>query len=171
MTYDPSRLTVELVPSTAWWSNVRSNVSRSEWEKCKAYSKAKTNGVCIICSGRGQEQGWRYATEAHEIWDYDDDRQVQTLVDIVPLCPLCHQCKHLGRTRAVSNLQQWIRVVGHLQKVNRWPDWKVEKYINLVFQIWEVRSSMQWELDISFLETEVGLALPATVDREVGPRA
>ena len=27
------KLTIELVPSTAWYSNVRSNVSKEEWDK------------------------------------------------------------------------------------------------------------------------------------------
>jgi hypothetical protein len=162
MQQDHPRLTVELVPRTAWWSNVRSNVSRSEWEKCKRYAKAKSTldgqPVCAICSGSGLEQGRKYPVEAHEIWHYDDDRQIQTLVDIIPLCPRCHQCTHLGRTRETSNPRQWAEVIEHLQEVNGWPDWKVERYVLLMFKIWEVRSQMQWSLDVSFLE-RIGIPL------------
>ena len=147
-------LTVELVPATCWWSNVRSNVSRAEWEVCKAYSKTKTKGCCIVCGGKGS----RYATEAHEIWHYDDARGIQTLIDIIPLCPMCHQVKHLGRTREFGTKRQWERVIRHLQKTNDWPDWKVEKAVILAFQIWELRSQREWKLDVSFLTT-IGIDL------------
>lgn len=142
-------LTCELVPKTAWWSNVRSNVSRADWEKCKTYSKSKTAGVCIICGGVGD----RWPTEAHEIWGYDDARKIQTLVDIWPLCTPCHQVKHLGRTRAVSNLQQWTRVIEHMLRVNRWDGALLEEYVDHVFDVWERRSRYEWTLDISFLDT------------------
>lgn len=147
------RLSIELVPATAWWENVRSNVTKAEWEKCKAYAKAKTGGRCIVCDGSGLTQGRGYAVDAHEVWAYDDEKQVQTLVDIVPLCPMCHACKHLGRTREVSSPEQWARVIDHFQRVNRWSDQRVEQYILLVFHIWEMRSSVKWELDVSFLST------------------
>jgi hypothetical protein len=142
-----------LVPATAWWKNVRSHVSRADWEKCKAYARAKTNGKCIICHSTGRIQGYRYDVEAHEIWAYDDDNQVQTLVDIIPLCPLCHQCKHLGRTRAVSDPEHWARIIAHFMNTNGWTGYRTEKYIEKVFQIWELRSQLDWELDVSFLDS------------------
>lgn len=164
------RLSCELVPRSAWWSNVRSNISRAEWEKCKAYSKTKTNGVCIICGGTGD----RWPTEAHEIWSYDDEYRLaegdvldvglQTLVDIWPLCTLCHRVKHLGRTRATSTPEQWARVIEHMQRVNVWDDATLERYIALQFQIWEIRSEMTWELDVSFLDT-IGVEVPKITDR------
>lgn len=163
---DGPLLSVELVPSTAWWANVRSNVSRADWEKCKDYSKSKTNGVCIICGGVGE----RWATEAHEIWRYDvrqgehrdptapeeeiiREAGIQTLVDIWPLCTMCHRVKHLGHTRQNADLALWTRVIEHLQGVNQWPGHVVEAYVVEAFRIWEIRSTMRWELDISFLNT------------------
>lgn len=149
------RLSCELVPSTAWWSNVRSEVSRAEWEKCKAYSKTKTNGTCIICGGVGD----RWPTEAHEIWEYADDRFIQTLVDIWPLCTVCHQVKHLGRTRQVSNPEQWARVIEHMQRVNGWSDVELERYVLSVFEKHRWRSQFRWTLDLRFLAT-IGLEVP-----------
>jgi hypothetical protein len=31
----PTRLTVELVPSTCWYTNVRSNVSKAVWDRLR----------------------------------------------------------------------------------------------------------------------------------------
>lgn len=153
----PGRLSLELVPRTAWWQNVRSHVSAKDWEKCKRYARAKTpGGCCYICGQTGYDQGRNYPSEAHEIWSYDDERQIQTLVDIVPLCPRCHQCKHLGRARMHASPQQWARLIDHFQQVNEWSDGKVERYVMLAFQIWDIRSTMKWTLDISFLE-ELGI--------------
>jgi hypothetical protein len=134
-TYNPAPLAVELVPRTAWWSNVRSNVTRAEWEKCKRYAKGLTGGVCKICGQVGQAQG-----------------------DIWPLCPRCHQCKHMGHSRATMNFDQWSELINHFKQVNEWPDWKIEKYLELCFNIWELRSRMQWSLDVSFLTT-IGIDL------------
>lgn len=145
------RLSVELIPETAFWKNVRSNVTRAEWRKCQAYARAKTDGGCIICGQRGREQGRNYDTECHEVFDYDEDEGVQTLVDIIPICPTCHAVKHLGRTREVASEAEWERVLIHLQRVNDWPDWKTEKYVVLQFQIWRARSMIDWKLDLGLL--------------------
>lgn len=148
-------LRIELVPRSAWWQNVRSHVSRKDWEKCKQYARAKTaDGSCIICGSSGYEQGRNYPSEAHEIWGYDDETSTQTLVDIIPLCPLCHQCKHLGHTRQHASPDHWATVIEHLQSVNRWTDEQTLSAVELAFAIWDLRSQVpRWHLDIGFLKT------------------
>lgn len=152
-----SRLSVELVPSTAWWSNVRSNVSRREWEICKRFVRERSGGRCEICGGRGS----RWPVECHEIWGYDDDRQLQTLVDLIALCPSCHEVKHIGRALAVGN---GPRAIAHLCHVNGWSPHHAESYIEVQLEIWSLRSTHAWALDISFLQT-LGIEPPATIDR------
>lgn len=146
------KLTLELVPATSWWTNVRSEISRSEWEKCKNYSKAKTDGRCIICNSTGLSQGRNYATEAHEVWAYDDTNKIQTLVDIIPLCPRCHMAKHLGRTRALNDPRLWAEIIQHFMDVNEMYDERVDEYLLDAFYVYERRSQHTWKLDISFLE-------------------
>lgn len=141
-----SLLSVELVPATCWYTNVRSNVSRRDWERCKDFVKARSGGRCEVCGGRGS----RYPVDCHEIWEYDDERQIQTLVGLIALCPACHEVKHLGRAMQVGNGD---RAVAHLMKVNGWNEDAAERYCMLVFRIWEMRSQYEWELDISFLNT------------------
>lgn len=147
-----SRLSIELVPSTAWWTNVRSNVTRAQWEICKEYTRQKSGGVCEICGGRGP----KWATEAHEVWHYDDlweagDRPGrQTLVDLIALCPDCHSTKHIGHSKAMG-LKKFERAFNHLCAVNGWTPEHAERYVINQFKIWEIRSNYPWELDISFL--------------------
>lgn len=139
-----SRLSVELVPETAWWTNVRSNVPRKDWEKCKAFVRERSGNRCEICGGRGR----RWPIECHEIWHYDDDNQVQTLVDLIALCPPCHEVKHIGHADVRGNFQYAFR---HLMKVNEWQEDHAALYLAKVFEIWRMRSQMPWKLDITYL--------------------
>lgn len=142
--WDPSKLTVELVPKTAWWSNVRSNVTRTEWERCKNYVKRRSGSKCEICGGVGK----RYPVDCHEVWFYDDEKQIQTLVDLIALCPPCHEVKHFGRAQALGFGE---RALEHLCRVNGWSMERAVKYVTLQSQIWALRSRYPWELDVSFL--------------------
>lgn len=157
-----SRLSVELVPSTAWWSNVRSNVTRKEWEICKDYVKTRSgNGDpkqarCEICGGRGT----RYPVDCHEIWHYDDQAQLQTLVGLIALCPPCHEVKHIGRAMVLGNLDRALR---HLATVNGWSLQHADEYVALQLEIHSLRSTHEWSLDLTLL---VGLGIhPVVKDR------
>lgn len=138
------KLEIELVPQTCWYSNVRTNVSKREWEICKDYTKEQSGGKCQICGGRGR----RWATEAHEIWDYDDERMIQMLVGLIALCPQCHEVKHIGRAEIVGN---GPRALAHLAKVNGWTIPAAEQYLRWAGELWALRSQEQWTLDITFL--------------------
>lgn len=137
-------LVVELVPKSCWWSNVRSNVSKADWEICKRFVRSRSGDRCEICGGRGA----KWPVECHEIWDYDDDNMVQTLVGLVALCPDCHEVKHLGRAEAVGNCD---RAIKHLARVNGWSIDQAEQYAAWAFELWSLRSEETWTLDITFL--------------------
>ena len=139
------QLEVELVPSTCWWSNVRSNVSRRDWEICKTFVRRRSGNRCEICGGRGS----RWPIECHEIWSYDDDEHIQTLVGLIALCPSCHECKHIGRAMKYGN---GARALEHLARVNGWSLEDAAHYLELCLELWSIRSTYEWELDISFLE-------------------
>ena len=139
------KLTIELVPETAWFSNVRSQVSKKEWDILRKDSYVKANNLCEICGGKGR----RHPVECHEVWHYDDDKKIQTLVRLISLCPSCHQVKHIGLAKVRGRYKQALT---HLAKVNQWQISKAEKYVNDQFQIWLQRSQFEWTLDISFLK-------------------
>lgn len=141
------KLTIELVPSTAWYSNVRSNVSQAEWDVLRKECYKKAGHVCEICSGRGP----KHPVECHEIWEYDDDACTQTLGGLIALCPSCHSTKHFGFAR-VSGKEKEAKL--HLMKVNGLTEEQADKYIEEVFMIWEERSKYDWTLDISFLNKD-----------------
>ena len=78
-----TKLTIELVPSTSWFNNVRSQVSAQEWDIIRHIVYAKANNICEICGGKGN----KHAVECHEIWEYDDKEHIQKLIGMIALCP------------------------------------------------------------------------------------
>ena len=140
---DKFKLTVELVPKSCHYSNVRSEVSRKEWDKIRKHCYALANNKCEICGGKGK----KHPVECHEVWDYAEG--VQTLVRMISLCPPCHEVKHLGLAQLRGNLK---RATNHFCKVNKCNEETAYRYFAEVFDEWAERSRQDWALDISYLD-------------------
>ena len=139
------KLTIELVPQSCWYSNVRSNVSKAEWDKLRTASYRKAGFKCEICGGKGP----KWPVECHEVWHYDEENKIQKLVRMIALCPSCHEVKHIGLARIKGNFN---RAVKHLMKVNNMTEQDAMDYIETAFRVWSERSKYNWELDITFLD-------------------
>lgn len=139
------KLTIELVPKTSWFSNVRSNVSDKEWDTIRRAAYKKANYRCEICGGKGT----RHPVECHEIWEYNDKKNIQKLVRTIALCPNCHKVKHIGLNGRDENIE-W------LAKVNKWDIDTANDYVDYVFSVWKTRSWKEWTLDLSWIKQEFG---------------
>jgi hypothetical protein len=145
MTIDSTpRLTIELVPRTCWFSNVRDQVSRADWDRIRRQVYERAGKCCEVCTGRGR----RHPVECHEVWEYDETAQVQRLVRMIALCPACHEVKHIGLAGLKGRGEQ---ASAHLAKVNGWTPQATARYIDQAFAIWEERSGRTWSLDVSAL--------------------
>lgn len=138
-------LTIELVPKTSWYQNVRSHVSKEEWDKLKRLTFSRAGYRCEICGGRGR----RWPVECHEIFVYNDEQHIQKLAGLLALCPACHEVKHIGLAGLRGKANQ---AKAHLAKVNNWSLEDAELYIEGCFELWHRRSSHGWQLDLSYLE-------------------
>jgi hypothetical protein len=141
-------LTIELVPKTAWFSNLRSELTPSQWTTCKNFVRKRSGDRCEICGGRGP----RWPVECHEIWNYVDVTRVQRLDGLIALCPDCHMVKHIGMAEVRGLMPEALM---HLMKVNEWDEGDAYQYVALSFQIWAERSRYDWDLDISWLEAHL----------------
>ena len=141
LTMRPTRLTVELVPRTCWFRNVRSEVSSSDWSRLRRDILEKAGHRCEICGAGGR-------LECHEIWEYDEGKHVQRLAGLVALCQRCHEVKHIGLSEVRGHR---ARAMEHLARVNGWSREDAELYIEVVFETWHRRSGHEWTLDISWL--------------------
>jgi hypothetical protein len=144
------KLTIELVPSTSWYSNVRSNVSKTEWDRLRRNSYKKANYKCEICGESGIDQGFNHPVECHEIWEYDDIFNEQILTDLISLCPLCHKTKHIGL--AMNNGEEDM-VLEHMSKVNNISYEDAYKKVIEAFDVWKERSKKEWKINIEKLKS------------------
>lgn len=141
------RLTVELVPSTAWGENLRSILRTDMWDTLRKRSYKKAKYRCEVCAGKGP----KWPVECHEIWHYDDIHHIQTLKGLISLCPDCHAVKHLGFAHLQGRGDQ-AKV--HLGQINGWDQSTTSQYVGLVFEQWNQRSQHTWALNLDWLGTQ-----------------
>jgi hypothetical protein len=135
-------LEIELIPSTCFYSNVRTSVSKSQWDKIRKQVYSTANNTCQICNDS-------YNTlHAHEIWAYDDKKLIQILSGMICLCASCHSCKHFGFAQIQGKADEALK---HLMLINKISKKQAEQHVADSFAIWKKRSEKQWKLDISLL--------------------
>ncbi len=139
------KLTIELVPATCWFSNVRAVLTNKQWDVLKHRVYSAAYDTCEICGGIGP----KHPVECHEIWHYDDKKLIQKLVGMIALCPDCHMVKHIGLAQIQKKGDLAIK---HLMKVNKLKKTDAEKYVAECFKKWAERSQKKWKLDISHLK-------------------
>lgn len=141
------KLTIELVPSTAWYKNLRNAMPKSSWEKIRREVYAQYKYQCGICSVSG-------ILHCHELWIYDDQKHMQKLNGFIALCRLCHLVKHIGfaNVLAQDGKINFETVVDHFMRINGCDRKTFEKHKSEAFELWKRRSLYQWKLDLGEYE-------------------
>jgi len=142
------KLTIELVPKTSWFSNVRSEVTKEEWDFLRKEAYKLADYKCEICGGKGP----KWPVECHEVWSYDGEVLIQKLERLIALCPSCHEVKHIGLAQLKGNFK---RAIHHLMKINSWDYYKAVEYFDEAMMAWQGRSLFKWDLDIKWLITKL----------------
>ncbi len=135
------KLKIDLIPTTAWYSNLRNVLTKSEWDKIRKKVYKRDNYKCTICNGVGKH----HPVEAHEKWEWDFKTKEQILVEIISLCPTCHKVHHYGFNcfnRGVCEPLKW-----HFVRVNKCSVQDFENHIDESQMIWENRNRINWKLD------------------------
>jgi hypothetical protein len=141
------KLTIELVPKTSWYDNMRKVLPKSEWDKLRRKTYAEHGYRCGICEAEGR-------LNCHEIWEYDDNNHKQTLLGFIALCDLCHHVKHIGLAGILASKGQLDieRVVEHFMKVNRCERSAFEEHKKKACAQWAERSKHNWNVDLGKYE-------------------
>lgn len=137
-------LFVDLIPSTAWFSNLRSEISPSEWKSVQQKTFNLANMHCECCGGQGR----KHPVECHERFTYNSTSHVQTLISTIALCPSCHKATHFGMAK-ILGLENMAEA--QLQKVNKWNREQTATHISEAFNEWQIRSQQKWILDARWL--------------------
>jgi hypothetical protein len=138
------KLQIELVPKTAWFNNLRSHLTQSQWDRVRRKCYAAAGYKCEICGGKGN----KHPVECHEIWDFGDGKI--TLTGLIALCPSCHEVKHIGlagiRGRGEIALRHFMKVNGVSRPV-------AERYVRDAFALYHERSKREdWQLVVKYLD-------------------
>lgn len=138
------KLNFEMVPDGCWYSNLRSLLSKKDWETIKKDAKERAGGRCSICGKKTDR------LEAHERWSYNLKTQVQKLEDVVSVCKDCHAAIHIGRTSIKGNLE---RAEDHYMKVNDCSYAEMKADLNKANEEHKIRNSVsEWKLDLTWLK-------------------
>lgn len=150
-------LFVDMVPSSCWFTNVRTCVSQQDWERLRRMITRRAEQRCEIC-GATEDRAARRRLEAHERWAYNDATGVQTLRRLICLCSDCHLSTHLGYANVTGRADQALT---HLSTVTGMTDTQIDNHVRAANQLWITRSRRTWSLDLSMLTTAgVTLAQP-----------
>jgi len=140
-------LFVDLVPSSCWFTNVRSCVDPSQWDGLRKMVYRRAGNRCEACGASGVQ------LEAHERWAYDEGTRTQHLRRLICLCADCHQATHYGFA-TIKGKDGEARA--HLATVNRWTESQTREHIEKAADLWRRRSRIDWSLDLSML-TDAGI--------------
>mmetsp|Transcript_10154 Transcript_10154/g.11687 ORF Transcript_10154/g.11687 Transcript_10154/m.11687 type:complete len:372 (+) Transcript_10154:318-1433(+) len=147
-------LFVDLIPSSCWFSNARSCISRSDWGRVRSHVVKRVNNECETCGTKTKN------LDVHERWEYDDRTDTQSLKRLVALCKPCHTVTHFGLATIEGKSDEALR---HLMKVNGMTELQASTHIDDAFDLWEVRNEKDWILDISLL-TKNGILLQNEIE-------
>lgn len=145
------KLTIELVPRTSWYDNMRKVMRPAQWDKLRKRVYAEYAYICAIC---GAAEG---RLNCHEIWEYDDNNHEQRLKGFVALCNMCHFVKHIGLTGIFGQEGKvdYEKVVEHFMKVNGCDRETFEQHRHKAFEQWRERSKFSWRVDLGEYESLV----------------
>lgn len=141
------KLTIELVPATSWYNNLRGVLPKSVWDKIRKRTYTEYGHKCGICGAEGR-------LNCHEIWEYDDQNHVQKLAGFIALCDLCHHVKHMGLAAILASEGKldYERVVEHFMKVNGCDRKAFEEHRTKAFDQWRERSQYEWNVNLGEYE-------------------
>lgn len=137
------KLNFELVPESCWYSNLRSALPKEAWDILRKKAYARAGGKCMICGVKTSR------LEAHEQWEYDDEKCVQRLKNVVAICRPCHEVIHIGRTQLMGREKEACE---HFMKVNECSYAEYRKALGEANALNRERGKKEWLLDVSALK-------------------
>ncbi|MHB1509642.1 MAG: DUF5710 domain-containing protein [Acidimicrobiales bacterium] len=148
-------LFVDLVPSSCWFTNVRSCAAPRDWERLRRMVTWRCGQRCEIC-GVGEDRSAKRWLEVDERWSYDEHAHHQVLKRLICLCTDCHHVTHYGYAAQVLDIE--AEVFSHLIEVTKMTPEQADDHVEAAFALWRRRSQSTWGLDLSIL-TDAGIVV------------
>jgi hypothetical protein len=156
-TAPPLKLTIELVPKTCWYTNLRTQIGSSDWDRIS--KETRVSGVCAICGATDLR------LSCHERWEYDDGHGIQRLRGFVALCDACHGVKHIGRIGRLATEDPRLAhlledTIEHFMRVNGVDRQTFDAHKAEAFAVWRQRGAQQWTTELGEYAHLVKPSLP-----------
>ena len=137
------KLTIELVPHTSWYNNLRKKIPRRHWDRLRKRIYREHDYKCGICGVEGGR------LNCHEVWSYNDEEHVQKLEGFIALCDSCHFIKHIGLAGILASRNQldYDELIEHFIKVNNCSRDDFDKQLDEASKTWADRSQYNWKID------------------------
>ena len=146
------KLDFEMVPEECWYANLRSVLSKQQWDAVRKDAYARAGGRCMICGARASR------LEAHERWRYDDGKRLQKLETVIAVCHRCHEVIHIGRTQLTG---RGAEAMEHFMKVNGCTQSEFHEALGEANREYLRRTEVEgWVTDISWLKEKFGIEFP-----------
>ncbi len=86
------KLAVDLAPSNwIFGDSLYSNLTKKAWESVRQSVLNKYQFRCAVCEA--DEKG----LNCHEVWSFSVENGTRKLIEILPLCKMCHAVRHMDR--------------------------------------------------------------------------
>lgn len=141
------KLNIELVPDGCWHSNLRTILSKKQWDFLKSDAKRRANNRCMICGKQTDK------LDAHERWSYDGVCGVQKLEDIIAVCKDCHSVMHINFTYLKGDA---VKAENHFIKVNNCTYAEFKRALGEANERQkELNEVSEWTIDLTYLNRYV----------------
>lgn len=155
---DGVRIRADVLPASAWGSNLRGILSGAAWAKLREPVVEAALGRCQICGATPRTR----RPDCHEQWAFGlrDEGEgsfipVQHLVRLVALCPGCHAVQHVGLAGLRDQLDQ---VRARLARLNHWDAGAVAADLTRADQRFQLLEQVPWDLDLGVLAGQIKIA-------------
>jgi hypothetical protein len=148
------RLEIELIPRPLWGMSVAKQDKRL-WSRVRVGAYSTAGHRCEVCGETGPRGSNANpgGLEAHEQWEYvrEGATGIQRLVKVLALCPRCHRCKHMGRSKRTLPREQFRELEAHFMTVNGMSRRGYEDHVGDVMRAWPHHIAVTWIQDLSIL--------------------
>ena len=136
------KLTINLIPESCWKANLYKSIPEDEWEKISKEVLDKADNACEIC-------GSKKKVVCHEVWQYEDKKNIQKLKGFRAICRECYAVENFGLSQvlAMKGYLNLNEVIKHFCNVNgvTWDDFNEHREEEFAKQ--RERSEKKWTTD------------------------
>lgn len=149
---DGVRIRADLLPASAWGSNLRGILTTAQWDGLRLPVCAAAAGRCQICGTARRDR----RPDCHEQWSFElrslDPGEpaipVQRLERLVALCAGCHAIQHIGLAGLRGQMDE---VRSRLARLNAWSPSQVAADISRANRRFALLEAVPWDLDLAVL--------------------